>query len=86
MVSEELDELFEICDELVVMSEAEFLLKSKQKMSALEEIGLWMSAFGLKRRAVMNFPLASITASVRAAFFLRRLRLLRFSWRFDPDA
>ncbi len=43
MVSEELDELFEICDELVVMSEAKFLLKSKQKMSALKRSVRWMS-------------------------------------------
>lgn len=43
VVSEELDELFEICDELVVMSEGKISPQVKTKDVSVEEIGRWMS-------------------------------------------
>lgn len=43
VVSEELDELFEICDELVVMSEGKISPQVKTKDVTVEEIGRWMS-------------------------------------------
>lgn len=43
VVSEELDELFEICDELVVMSEGKISPQVKTSDVTVEEIGRWMS-------------------------------------------
>lgn len=43
VVSEELDELFEICDELVVMSEGKISPQVKAQAISVEEIGRWMS-------------------------------------------
>lgn len=43
MVSEELDELFEICDEIVVMSEGKISPQVKISDVSIEEIGRWMS-------------------------------------------
>ncbi len=43
VVSEELDELFEICDEIVVMSEGKISPQVKISDVSIEEIGRWMS-------------------------------------------
>lgn len=43
VVSEELDELFEICDELVVMSEGRISPQVRTSDVSVEEIGRWMS-------------------------------------------
>ena len=60
VVSEELDELFEICDELVVMSEGKISPQVKQKMSALKRSVDGCPAFGLKRRSSDEFSFSTL--------------------------
>lgn len=43
VVSEELDELFEICDRLVVIAQGQISVSKAVKETSKEEIGLWMS-------------------------------------------
>ena len=43
VVSEELDELFEICDRIIVIAQGRVSPARKTSETNMEEIGLWMS-------------------------------------------
>ncbi len=51
VVSEELDELFEICDRLVVIAQGRVSPSLRTAEATIEQIGEWMSGLWLKDKS-----------------------------------